>query len=85
MVNEGLLAIVYGVADLEAYKAKMEAKGFALGPLMSGHPNEPWYNRLLLRERFAPPVMNSWMVFSQIDYKDGVIRFEDVREEVRVD
>jgi hypothetical protein len=83
--GEGLLAVVYGVGDLEAYKAKMEAKGFAIGPLMSGDPVEPWYNRLLLRERFAPQVMDSWMVLSQIDYKDDVIRFENVKEGTRTD
>ncbi len=78
--GEGLLAIVYGVADLEAHKTKLEAKGFNIGPLMTGDPIEPWYNRLMLRERFAPPVMGSWMVFSQIDYGDDVIRFVDVKE-----
>ena len=78
--GEGLLAIVYGVADLEAHKAKMEAKGFVIGPLMTGHSREPWYNRLLLRERFAPSVMNSWMVYSQIEYDDDLISFVDVRD-----
>ena len=68
------------MANLEAHKAKLEAKGFDIGPLMTGDPVEPWYNRLLLRERFGPPVMGSWMVFSQIDYNDDVIRFVDVEE-----
>lgn len=73
--GEGLLAIVYGVADLEAHKAKLETKGVAIGPLMTGDPSEPWYNRIMLRERFGPPVMGSWLVFSQIDYQDGLIHF----------
>ena len=73
--GEGLLAIVYGVEDLEAHIAKLEARGVAIGPLMSGDPREPWYDRIVLRERFGPPVMGSWLVFSQIDYQDGLIRF----------
>jgi hypothetical protein len=78
--GEGLLAVVYGVEDLEAHKAKLEAKGFDIGPLMSADPIEPWYNRIVLRERFGPPVVGNWLVFSQIDYKDGVIRFVDVKQ-----
>ncbi|MFC0205739.1 VOC family protein [Novosphingobium soli] len=78
--GEGLLAVVYGVADLEAEAARLEAAGFAVGPPMASDPIEPWYDRLVLRERFAPSVMGSWMVFSQIDYADDVVRFVDVRE-----
>jgi hypothetical protein len=78
--GEGLLAVVYGVADLEAHKAKLEARGFAIGPLMETDPCEPWFNRIVLRERFAPEFLNSWMVFSEIDYSDGMIRYVDVKE-----
>jgi hypothetical protein len=77
--GEGLLAVVYAVEDLEAHKAKLESKGFDIGPLMSADPIEPWYNRIVLRERFGPTVMGSWMVFSQIDYNDDVVRFIDVK------
>ena len=76
--GEGLLAIVYGVADLEAHTRKLEARGIQIGPPMSGDPVEPWYGRLVLRERFAPQVMGSWLVFSEIDYNDETIRFVDV-------
>lgn len=76
--GEGLLAIVYGVSDLAAHKLKLEAKGFQMGPLMTSDPIEPWYDRLVLRERFGPHVMGSWVVFSQIDYADGEIQFVDV-------
>jgi hypothetical protein len=77
--GEGLLGIVYGVENLEAYKAKLEARGFEVGTLIEAHPDEPWFHRLVLRERFAPGVMNSWIVLSQIDYKDDVVRFVDVK------
>ncbi len=78
--GEGLLAVVYGVPDLDAHMAKLKAKGVELGPLMETDPCEPWFDRIVLRERFAPGFLDSWMVFSQIDYADGVIRYVDVRE-----
>lgn len=80
--GEGLLAVVYAVEDLEAHKAKLESRGFEIGPLMSADPIEPWYNRIVLRERFAPPVMGSWMVFSEIDYDADLIKFVDVESKV---
>lgn len=80
--GEGLIAVVYGVPDLEAHKAKLEAKGYAIGPLMETDPREPWYDRIVLRERFGPPVMGSWTVFSQIDYQDGLVKFVDVKEKL---
>jgi hypothetical protein len=78
--GEGLLAVVYGVADLEAHKAKLEARGFQIGPLMETHPSEPWFDRIVLRERFAPPFLDSWMVFSEIDYASGLIRYVEVEQ-----
>jgi hypothetical protein len=80
--GEGLLAVVYGVEDLEKHKAKLEAKGMYVGPLMEDTPDAPWIERIVLRERFAPEVAGSWMVLSQIDYQDDVIKFVDVREKV---
>lgn len=76
--GEGLLAVVYAVEDLEAHKAKLEAQGMWVGDLMETQPDEPWYDRIVLRERFGPPVMGSWMVFSQIDYRDDLIKFVSV-------
>lgn len=80
--GEGLLATVFGVEDLEAHRAKLEAKGMFVGPLMEDTPDAPWIERIVLRERFAPEVLNSWMVLSQIDYQDDVVQFVEVREKV---
>lgn len=82
--GEGLLAIVFGVEDLEAHKAKLEAKGLQVGPLMVGHSDEPWFERLLLRERFGPQFMNSWLVFGQIDYADDEIKFIEVESKATI-
>jgi hypothetical protein len=76
--GEGLLGVVFGVENLEKHKEKLEAKGFEVGPLMDDLPSSPWHHRLVLRERFAPEVMNSWMILGQIDYQDDVIKFVDV-------
>ena len=80
--GEGLIAVVYAVENLEEHKAKMEAKGLYVGPLMETDPVEPWYDRIVLRERFGEPVMGSWMVFSEIDYSDNLIRYVDVEQKV---
>lgn len=81
--GEGVVAVVYGVEDLEAHKAKLEAKGYEVGPLMGGERGEPW-TEILLRERFGPAIMGTWTVFSEIDYEDHLIRFVDVRDMARV-
>lgn len=82
--GEGVLAVIYGVEDLEAHKAKLEAKGFEVSPLWeSVHPAGSWSEHLLVRERHGPLFMNTWLIYSQIDYRDGEIRFIEVeRKEV---
>jgi len=75
--GEGVLAVVFGVRDLDKHKARLESIGLPLGPLMDDHPDSPWHQKLVLRERMAPPVMNSWFVLGDIDYADHVIPFQD--------
>ena len=82
--GEGVVAVIYGVEDLEAHKAKLEAKGYEMGPLMGGTRGEPWTN-ILLRERFGPSIMGTFTVFSEIDYDDDLIRFVDVKEMARAE
>lgn len=81
--GEGVLAVIYGVEDLEAHKIKLEARGFEVGPLWeSVHPAGSWTERLLVRERQGPAFMNTWLIYSQIDYRDGEIRFIEVEGRV---
>jgi hypothetical protein len=75
--GEGLLGVVFGVKDLDRHKARLEALGMGLGPMMDDHPSSPWHEKLILRERVAPPVMNSWLILGDIDYADGLIPFGD--------
>jgi hypothetical protein len=76
--GEGLLGVVFGVENLDKHKEKLAAKGMFVGPLMGDSADAPWLDKLILRERFAPPVINSWMVLGQIDYRDDVVKFVDV-------
>ena len=76
-VGEGILGVVYGVRNLDAHKARLEALGFQVGPLMDDHPDSPWHDKLVLWERLGGVVMNSWFVLGDIDYADDVIPFGD--------
>ena len=80
--GEGLFATVYGVEDLETHTKKLEAQGMEFSPLVTAHPSDPWYARITLRERYAPPFMNAWLVFSEIDYPNDEIRYVDVQPAV---
>lgn len=77
--GEGIMGVVFGVADLEAHRAKLEAAGVPIGPLMDDLPTSPWHHRLVLRERAVlQPVIASSVILGQIDYADDVITFTDV-------
>jgi hypothetical protein len=75
--GEGLMGVIFGVRDLESHKQRLEAKGFEVGPLMDDHPDSPWHDRIRLYERMGGVVMNSTFILGDIDYSDGMIRFED--------
>jgi hypothetical protein len=75
--DEGVISVVFGVRDLEKHKARLEALGVSVGPLLDDHQESPWHHKLVLRERITERVMNSRIVFGDIDYADGVIQFED--------
>lgn len=73
--GEGVSSVVFGVKDLNAHKARLEAMGFVVGPLMDDHPDSPWHDELVLWERMAGEAMNTNIVLGDIDYADGVIPF----------
>lgn len=75
--GEGVFAVVFGVKDLDAHKARLEAMGFPVGPLMDDHPASPWHDKLVLWERVAGEAMNSNIVLGDIDYADDIIPFGD--------
>lgn len=75
--GEGLMGVIFGVRDLDAHKRRLEAEGFEVGPVMDDHPDSPWHDRIRLYERMGGVVMNSTFILGDIDYSDGMIRFED--------
>ncbi len=75
--GEGLMGVVFGVRDLDRHKARLEAQGFEVGPIMDDHPDSPWHDKIRLFERMGGMVMNSSFILGDIDYQDGMIRFED--------
>ena len=76
-IGEGVFAVIFGVRDLEEHKARLEAMGFTVGPRMGGRPDAPGRERVVVRERRAGQLMNSWFVLGEIDYADGVVAFEE--------
>jgi hypothetical protein len=75
--GEGVMSVVFGVKDLDRHKARLEALGFEVGPLMDDHPDSPWHDRIVLWERVGGMVMNSCFILGDIDYSDGMIPFGD--------
>jgi hypothetical protein len=76
--GEGVMFVIFGVRDLNKHKARLEAMGFDVGPLVDDHPSSPWHDKLVLEERMAGTVMNSCFMLGDIDYADNVIAFGDV-------
>jgi hypothetical protein len=75
--GESVMFVVFGVAGLEAHKARLEAMGVEVGPLFDDHSDSPWHDQLDLRERIAGTVMNSNFVLGDIDYADGLIEYRE--------
>jgi len=73
--GEGVMFVIFGVADLEAHKARLEALGCEVGPLVDDHSSSPWHHKLVLRERQAGLVMNTNFVLGDIDYAEDVVSF----------
>ncbi len=77
--GEGVIFVIFGVADLERHKARLEALGCEVGPLVDDHETSPWHHQLVLRERQAGLVMNTNFVLGDIDYADDVVTFVEVQ------
>ena len=41
--GEGIMFVIFGVADLDAHKARLEAMGCPVGPLVDDHADSPWH------------------------------------------
>ena len=75
--GEGVMFVIFGVAELERHRARLAAHGIALGEEVDDHQASPWHHQLVLKERIAGTVMNICFVLGDIDYAEGVIPFGD--------
>jgi hypothetical protein len=75
--GEGVIFVAFGVRDLAAHAARLEALGIDVAPEFADRAETPWKDQLVLRERIAGEVMNSIFVLADIDYRDGLIDFGD--------
>ncbi len=75
--GEGINSVVFGVRGLEEHKERLEKLGYTPGPIMDNHPDSPWAKKLSLYERVADEFMGSLFILGDIDYEDGLIKFED--------
>ncbi len=73
--GEGVMFVVFGVADLDWHSRRLAAFGIETGPEVNDDPASPWHYQLELKERIAGTVMNSCVVLGDIDYADGLIPF----------
>ena len=75
--GEGLMGVVFGVKDLDCHKARLEAMGLALGQLID-QSHSPWRDKVVLRQRMAPPLINTLIVLGQNDYDNDMLEVEEV-------
>ena len=75
--GEGVIFVAFGVKDLAKHAARLAALGVEVAPEFTDQAETPWRDQLVLRERIAGEVMNSYFVLADIDYADGLIPFGD--------
>ena len=75
--GESVIFVAFGVADLARHAARLEAMGIEVSPQFEDRADTPWKDQLMLRERIAGTVTNSYFVLADIDYADGLIPFGD--------
>ncbi len=78
--GEGVIFVAFGVADLDAHAARLAAVGIDVSPTFEDRSETPWRDQLVLKERIAGMVMNSYFVLADIDYADGIIPFGDAQK-----
>lgn len=75
--GEGLLGVVFGVKDLDSHKARLEGIGYAVGQFID-QSHSPWRDKVVLRQRMAPSLINSMIVLGENDYDDDMLEVEVV-------
>jgi hypothetical protein len=71
--GEGLFAIVFGVPDIMAAKARADRLGYRTSDLVENRGDEPWgHKTAAMKESMVGDFMNSLFIFGEIVYQDGV-------------
>ena len=75
--GEGLMGVVFGAKNLDGHKARLEGMGYAIGGLID-QSHAPWRDKVVLRQRMAPSLINSMIVLGENDYADDMLHVEEV-------
>ena len=73
--GEGLLGIVFGVRNLDDHKARLEAMGHAVGEMID-QSHSPWRDKVVLRQRMIPSLVNCPTFLGENDYADDMLEVE---------
>lgn len=75
--GEGVHAVVFGIRDMDEHEARLKALGISLRPQAVKRSTAPWVDRVKVKERIGPAILNTWFILGDIDYADGIVSFED--------
>lgn len=71
--DEGLMFCIFGVPDIMEAREHAASLGYVPGPLLQSVGGEPWAHELAkFKESVICEFMNSYFVYGEIDYPDGV-------------
>lgn len=71
--GEGLFGVVFGVPDMEEARARARELGYTPSELLGPNGNEPWAGKTVkMQESVVGTVLNSLLVFGEIEYREGV-------------
>ena len=71
------MGVVFGVRNLDEHKARLEGMGYAIGDLID-QSHAPWRDKVVLRQRMAPSLINCMMVLGENDYADDMLEVEEI-------
>jgi len=71
--GEGLLGVIFGVADIEEARRRAIQLGYPVSPLIENAGHEPYIGETeVMKEIMVGEFMNSTLVFGEIRYAKGV-------------
>lgn len=74
--GEGPYAFVFGVPDLAKKKKWLEENGYSPSEIWGDAENTPWAEKIVMRELDGGFHLRTQIIFSEIDYSDGVVTIE---------